>query len=169
VRFIIIFLIIISSGFAILQLFFPSMLVAYENKIELFEKIVLAIFSVEFFTRFFASRSLQEFFKKPSNWIDFLAIAPFYFGINDAAILRIFRALRLLKMFNSISILQGSSIFDFKHSILRIVSPIIIIFSCIKVFAWIMEARGLWIPESDLKTLFTIVGFSLGVILSQKI
>ncbi len=169
VRFLIIFLILVSSWLALIQLFFSEILSWYEVRIELFEKIVLAIFSVEFFTRFFASRSLRGFFSKPSNWIDFLAIAPFYFGINDAAILRIFRALRLLKIFNSINILKWSRVFDFKHSILRIVSPIIAIFSCIKVFVWILESRDLWIPESDLKTLFTIIGFSLGVILSQKI
>jgi len=169
VRFLIILLILVSSWVALLQIFTANLLAWYETQIELFEKIVLAIFSVEFFTRFFASRSLTNFFQKPSNWIDFLAIAPFYFGVTDAAILRIFRALRLLKIFNSINILKGSSIFDFKHSILRIVSPIIAIFSCIKVFVWVMETRWIWIPESDLKTLFTIIGFSLGVILSQKI
>ena len=168
-RFFIISLIILSSGIALTQLLFPNLLTGYTLVIEQFEYVVLAIFSVEFFTRFFAARSFFNFSKSPANWIDALAIFPFYFGISDGAILRMFRALRLLKVFNSVSILKGSSAFNVRNSILRIVSPVILIFVCIKSFVWIMESQWLWIQEWDLKTLFTIIGFSLGVILSQKI
>ena len=140
-RFFIIGLIVFSSGIALTQIIFPELLTDFGVAIEQFEYIVLAIFSVEFFTRFFAAKSFLNFSKSPANWIDALAIFPFYFGINDGTILRIFRALRLLKIFNSVNILKGSSAFDIRNSILRIVSPIIMIFVCIKSFIWIMESQ----------------------------
>jgi len=169
VRFLIITLIILSVSLALLQILFPDSLEPYIYYITQFEYLVLGIFTIEFFARFFAQKSLLEFIKKPENWIDFLAIAPFYFGINNATILRVFRVLRLFKLINSISILRSASFFDFKHSILRIVSPLIVIFIFIKWFIWILESRWLWIANTDFGTLFTIIGFSLGVVLSQKI
>lgn len=169
VRFLIIILIILSVSIALLQIFFPEYLKPYILYITQFEYLVLAIFTIEFFARFFAQKSLLEFIKKPENWIDFLAVAPFYFGINNATILRVFRVLRLFKLINSISILQSVSFFDFKNSILRIVSPLIAVFIFIKWFIWILESKWLWILNTDFGTLFTIIGFSLGVVLSQKI
>jgi len=169
VRFFIIVLIVLSAGLAAGQLVAPSYFSPYSQQIEWFEYIALAIFTVELFVRLFASTSLTGFFTRPANWIDFMAVAPFYFGIDDAVILRVFRILRLFKLFNSFTILKTSSIFDFKHSILRVVTPLIVVFTFLKGFIWMLEENELWFVETDFGTLFTIIGFSLGVVLSQKI
>ena len=169
VRFLIIVLIIVSAGAAIVQLFWPGLLSAHTEEIRQFEIFALGIFTIEFLVRWYATGSWQDFIKRPSNWIDFLAIAPFYFGINDAVILRILRALRLLKLIKSFQVLNTADLFDFKHSILRVVSPLIIILIGIKSFFWMLESRGLWVIETNFDTLFTIIGFALGVVLSQKV
>ena len=168
-RFGIIALIVISASLAIAQMAFPEILEPYKVQIDLFEYAALAIFTVEFFTRLFASVSVISFFTRPANWIDLMAIAPFYFGLDNALLLRVFRVLRLFKIFNSLSLLRASSVFDFKNSILRIVTPLISVFIFLKAFVWILESRGWWFPETSFGTLFTIMGFSLGVVLSQKI
>lgn len=169
VRIFIIILIIVSVVIALIQILFPWTLTWYDTYIHSFEKFILVIFTLEFVARLLSAISLKDFVKHPSNWIDLLAIAPFYFWIDDAVILRLFRILRIFKVVNSINILKSSSAFDWNHSILRIVSPVISIFIFIKLFIWILEYHTAWIPEVDLKTLFTIIGFSLWVILSQKI
>lgn len=169
VRFCIIVLILLSAGLALGGILWPEYLAPYQQEIAWFEYIALAIFTIELVVRLFASASLTGFFKRPSNWIDFLAVVPFYLGIDSAVLLRIFRVLRLLKLVNSFSILQSVNILDFKHSILRVVTPLIVIFVFVKGFIWTLEARGWWFVETDFGTLFTIIGFSLGVVLSQKI
>jgi len=148
---------------------FPESFEPYAKEIEFFELIVLVIFTIELFARMFASKSITDFLRKPSNWIDILAVAPFYFGIQDAFILRLFRLLRIFKLLNSFTVLKTSNFFDFRHSILRVVTPLIVIFMFLKGFIWLLELNGFWFIETDFKTLFTIIGFSLGVVLSQKI
>lgn len=168
-RVFIIILIILSASLALGEMIAPVWFAPYATQIQIFEYVALAIFTVEFFARLFASVSVSDFFSRPANWIDFLAVAPFYFGLDSALILRVFRVLRLFKLFNSISLLQESSVFNFKQSILRIVTPLIAIFVFLKAFVWVMEEKGLWFGETNFATLFTIMGFSLGVVLSQKI
>ena len=168
-RFLIVVLIIVSASLALAQLLWPEIVNPYEQQIEWFEYIALAVFTIELFARLFASTSLTGFFQRPTNWIDFLAVAPFYVGIESAVILRVFRILRLFKLVNSFTILNSTSVFDFKNSILRVVTPLIIIFAFLKTFIWMLEDRAWWFVETDFGTLFTIIGFSLGVVLSQKI
>lgn len=98
-----------------------------------------------------------------------MAVVPFYFGIENTVVLRILRVLRILKLIDFERTNRALSIFDFKNSILRVVSPLIITFVFIKGLIWFLEAQGWWIIETDFDTLFTIIGFALGVVLSQKI
>ncbi len=169
VRFVIIVLILVSASTALLQLFWPAPLSGFEEHVYLFEQFVLVVFTVELLSRLYATPSRLGFFKRPVNWIDIMAVVPFYFGLNDATILRVFRVLRVLKLVNSVRILQQTPVLDFKNSIIRVVSPLIIVFVFIKIFIWVLESRGLWVGESDFNTLFAIIGFALGVVLSQKI
>ena len=169
VRFVIIFLILVSTAAILLQLFWPQVLSDMTRQVYLFEQAVLGVFTLELLLRFYATPSRTGFFKRAVNWVDILAVVPFYFGLNDAAILRVFRVLRIFKLINSVAILQRVKFFDFKNSIIRVVSPLIILFLFIKIFIWMLETQGLWFAETDFDTLFAIIGFALGVVLSQKI
>ena len=168
-RFFIIILILLSAGIAIIHLTKPNLLSDYDTLIYQFELFALGIFTLEFLLRFWVKHSFKDFCSKPSNWIDFLAIAPFYMGIDNATLLRIFRVLRLLKLIKSVHTLQVSNVFNFKHSILKVVSPLIITLVGLKAFFLILESQKIWVIESNFDTLFTVIGFALGVVLSQKV
>lgn len=58
--------------------------------------------------------------------------------------------------------------FDFDQLLWRI-SKILSVFVILKLFIWKLEAEQIWFSFSDLDIIFTISGFALGIILSQKI
>ena len=49
------------------------------------------------------------------------------------------------------------------------IAPLLISFLIAKIIVWILEENGLWFKLENLELLFTIIGFALGIILSQKI
>lgn len=165
----IVILILLSAGLAIVSLAgvsTPENLIIY---IDLFESIVLAIFTIELLLRIVSAPSKITFIKDPFNWIDALAVVPFYFGIENAIILRIFRLLRLLRIVKSLRLLGISDVIVVRGTIMQIVGPLVLGLVALKLFVWLLEAKGLWFSSTDLDTIFTIIGFALGIVLSQKI
>lgn len=68
------------------------------------ELVCVLIFTVEFMVRLCCCPNLKEFFMDPFTWIDFIATFPFYIqqglgGDVDFAVARVFRVVRLLKLF----------------------------------------------------------------------
>lgn len=168
-RFFISILILISVFLALCQIFYSDILLPFTQIVEIVEKIILGIFTLEFFLRVFSSPSKKAFINDKYNIIDFFAIFPFYIGIQSTVILRIFRALRILRFVKLIK--QGGilEVFQFKNTIVEIISPVVIMLVVFKLIFWHLEVKGIWNIEQDLSSLFTIIGFALGVVLSQKI
>jgi predicted membrane chloride channel (bestrophin family) len=57
----------------------------------------------------------------------------------------------------------------YKGTILEAITPIILFFGFSKAIIMVLEAHGLWIHDTNLEQLFAIIGFALGIILSEKI
>jgi voltage-gated sodium channel len=96
-RFGVITLILSSSLLAILQLLGISFLQSYSDIVIVFEKIVLFIFTLELVLRVLIADSFKAYISRSINWIDIISVVPFYFGISNTTILRLFRVLRIMK------------------------------------------------------------------------
>lgn len=67
------------------------------------DRIILLIFVIEYFLRFWIAQSKVNFFFSPVSLIDLIAIVPFFLGLTDIRfilIFRWFRILRLIRFFN---------------------------------------------------------------------
>lgn len=72
--------------------------------LEILESICVAWFTLELLVRFIFCPEKLAFFKKVMNWIDFLAIVPFYISLgypskSDVEILNIIRLIRIFRIF----------------------------------------------------------------------
>jgi len=94
----IVVLIFVSSGLAILQLIKPDFFGGFTQVIEQAEYWILGIFTVEFLLRLYSTRSQKHFWNSATTWIDLLSIVPFYFGINNSVMLRVFRMFRIFRL-----------------------------------------------------------------------
>ena len=59
--------------------------------------IILILFTIEFGIRYYVSPNRVNFWKSKYIWIDFVTIAPFWFGYTDLQFLRILRFFRLYR------------------------------------------------------------------------
>lgn len=75
-----------------------SKLTSYETKIfNSIDSLILIIFAVDYFTRFYLAKNKKEFIKR--NIIDLIAIIPFNTIFQAARVLRVMRLARLTKIF----------------------------------------------------------------------
>jgi voltage-gated potassium channel len=63
------------------------------------ERVVVAIFTVEYVLRVWLSEKKLKFMLSPFGLVDLAAILPFYLGAGDLRILRLLRTLRLFRLF----------------------------------------------------------------------
>ena len=82
-------------------------------------------------------------------------------------ILRFARILRVFKLFRYGDFLK--KVFRYRNTILETITPVIAVFITLKGIIWGLESNGLWLSNTNLGELFAIIGFALGIILSQKI
>ena len=92
---------------------------AYARELYLFELVSVAIFSVEYLARLWASVEAREFegpisgrlrfASRPLMLVDLVAIAPFYIAAVFAIDLRFMRALRLVRIFRLLKIARYSA------------------------------------------------------------
>lgn len=59
--------------------------------------------------------------------------------------------------------------FRLKGTIIHKITPLVLTLALLKGAIWFLEAGGWWFEIENLGILFTIIGFALGIILSQKI
>ena len=162
-----IFFLIFASVFLVFfELTFPEIAQKFAPQVHFFELFILGVFTIEYLLRFFSARNKTKFFFRPLNLIDLLAIVPFYFGIENAILLRILRVLRLLKILKYAHFLN---FFQFRGTIFQKILPLMAFFGTLKCGIWLLESRNIWIEVPNLSELFAIIGFALGIVLAQKI
>ncbi len=175
---IIFILIIVSVGLVILELLYPHIFQEKKELFELINYVILGVFTVEYLLRISTASQKLIWAQKPLNFIDFLAVFPNYLEfvleaffqttpLRAIRLLRFFRMLRLLKLFRYAKILKR--VLRFQKTILQAITPIITLFVVIKIVIWGLETYDLWFQDKNLGELFAIIGFALGIILSQKI
>lgn len=174
-------LIIISSAAIAVEFFYPQISETHQGVFQLIEYVVLPIFTIEFLLRFWAAPDRFVFLRKPFNIIDLLAIVPSYIelvlAVTPAA--SALRALRLLRLMRLSRLLRAFKLFRYKaftrsviqyeDTILQSITPVIVGFVVMKLLILLLAYKGWWFAHADLSELFAIIGFALGIILSQKI
>lgn len=74
----------------------------YETHLDFFisiEKIIVGVFSIEYFIRLWVSKNKRRFVSNIYNIIDLIAIVPSYFAALNFTILRTVRFIRIVRMF----------------------------------------------------------------------
>jgi predicted membrane chloride channel (bestrophin family) len=137
---------------------------------------ILGVFTVEYVLRIWAAPRRVQFFFRFFNLIDFFAIAPMYLGILNISGIRSLRLLRLIRfsrIFRIFRIFRFQKmfglLFKLKDTVLEKILPIITIFTVLKIIIYFLEINGYWFEPYNLETMFAVIGFALGIILSQKI
>lgn len=181
VQVIIFILIFVSVGIVITEFFYHETYLKYEIFLRYLNYIILGTFTFEYLVRLITASRKWEFAKKPFNVIDFLAVAPNYIELLlplfiETTELRVLRVVRLLRFTRILRVLKlfkygvlFKKVFQFQETILEAIFSIIVIFTSLKAVIWILESYNLWIHDANLGELFAIIGFALGIILSQKI
>ena len=178
VQFLIFFLIFASIAFLAIEHFYIEIFEKHKLVFIIGEHIIVAIFTIEYVLRLATAPQKIKFIRHPLNIVDFLAIAPAYIelflpifvntsGLRIIRLLRLSRILRLLKFFKYGRFFK--KIFRWQGTIMQAISHIIILFLFLKGIIWTLEYFNFWIRDASLGELFAIIGFALGIILSQKI
>jgi hypothetical protein len=173
--------IFLSVALVALETFLPDLYYANLATFEIINAIILAAFTVEFIFRLFSAKHALKFATRPINIVDFLAVFPNYIELllplalntTSARVIRLLRPLRLLRVLRAFKIFRYkdalSATFHYQGSILQAITPVIFLFAAIKGGVWALEDGGRWLSDPNLGVLFTIIGFALGIVLSQKI
>lgn len=156
----------------------PRLFEQYRDFFHIANYFILAVFTVEYILKVATAPNLGRFVIKPFSVIDFLAIAPNYLELIlplflETTQLRVLRLLRFARLLRLLKFLRYGSILKkvlrFQGTILQNITPIIALFAVLKGVIWVLESYDLWFANTQLGDLFTIIGFALGIILSQKI
>jgi len=173
--------IVISSASIAIEFFFHNIAHEYALVFHIIEYTVLPIFTLEYTLRLWAAPKRLAFIRKPFNSIDLLAIVPSYIeiilSVTPAAsalrTLRLIRLLRFSRLLRAFKLFRYKSfandVFSYQDTILQSITPVILAFVGAKSVILALEHYGLWIHNTNLSELFAIIGFALGIILSQKI
>src|SRR3989344_4664539 len=181
VQLIIFILIVVSVVNVAIEFFYVDLYHSYEDLFHITNWAILIAFTIEYGLRLFTAPKKFAFAKKPLNVIDFLAIAPnyvelllpFFVETTELRALRVIRFLRFMRVLRALRLFRYSSflkrIFQYQNTILEAITPVLIVFVAMKGVIWLLETYGLWFEIPGLGELFAIIGFALGIILSQKI
>lgn len=178
VQVLIFILIILSVYIFVIEFFYEDIFLKHEQLYFDLNLIILAAFTIEYLLRFFTAPKKGKFFVRPMNIVDFLAVFPNYLEFIlhlavDTRELRVLRLLRLTRLLRAFKLFRYAAtfkkVFHYQDTILQSITPIIATFGALKGIVWVLEYYGFWFQDPNLGELFAIIGFALGIILSQKI
>jgi len=93
-----ILLLIVLAVFASMVNTLPEYKAKYGVQIGQFQLYVLYAFAVEYFLRIFAARKAIDYIKSFNGIIDMVTILPLFFGANSHVIIRLLRAVRIIRI-----------------------------------------------------------------------
>ena len=134
--------------------------------------VILVVFGVEYITRLAVTPKPWRYAVSKEGVIDVLALlpsavslfVPALWNISWLRALRLFRFLRVLKLAK-----QGVRSRALWSGILARIGPYIGVALAFKAVALAFEREAWWPAIGDLKTMLTVVGFAIGVLLATKL
>lgn len=145
----------------------------YSQYLEIFkwsERIILGVFTIEYLIRLWSAPKKLKFIFNFYNLIDLLAIVPGYIQIRSTTGLRTLRILRIFRVFRIFRYNKVlTAAFALRGTILEKILPVMAFFTVFKAGVFLLERNGFWLQDYNLETTFAVVGFALGIVLSQKI
>ncbi|OGN29856.1 MAG: hypothetical protein A3A33_01035 [Candidatus Yanofskybacteria bacterium RIFCSPLOWO2_01_FULL_49_25] len=181
VQFVIVLLILFSVAFVVIEQWYGAYFLAHKSFFQITEHSILAAFTVEYILRLSTAPIKWKFAVKPLNLIDFVAVFPNYLefllpifiNTTELRVLRLIRLLRFSRILRAFKLFRYGEFFKrvlrYRGTILEAITPILLLVISIKGGVWILEHHDRWIQDPSLGDLFAIIGFALGIILSQKI
>lgn len=121
---IIIQILIVASIVAFTLETLPDLSTKWQHAFDVFELVVVVIFTAEYLLRLIASKSRLRYIFSFYGLIDLAAIAPFYLAtgldLRSLRVLRIFRLLRIAKLFRYSRAAQrlATAFFDVRHELI---------------------------------------------------
>ncbi|MBI4201965.1 MAG: ion transporter [Chloroflexi bacterium] len=173
-------LILGSVAFLTIEFSFPEVFHRYSEFFRWAEYGILGTFTLEYLLRFTTAPRKWNFVRQPYNIIDLVAIVPgllalalpLFLNTSEVRILRLLRLVRFSRIMRSLRLLRFEffgKVFQLNNTILQAIAPIILFFLVLKGVIWMVEYFGFWFSEASLGELFAVIGFALGIVLSQKV
>jgi len=91
-------LLIVVAVFASMVNTLPEYEAKYGKYIDQFQLYVLYAFAFEYFLRIFSARKAIDYIKSFNGVIDLITILPLFFGANSHVIIRLLRAIRIIRI-----------------------------------------------------------------------
>lgn len=174
-------LILLSLASLTVEYRYPTFFAAHRTGFDIAEAIILGAFTLEYVLRIATAPRKMQWALRPMNMVDFVAVFPSYLEIvlhtfantSSVRVLRLIRILRFSRVLRAFKLFKFGNLFNkilkYEGTILQTITPIIVMFTFAKCAIWTLEAHDFWIQNPSLGELFAIIGFALGIILSQKI
>ena len=118
------------------------------------ESVCVTIFTIEFLARLAACPSLIDFVLGAMNWMDLIAILPFYIGLmtsagDDDNTLSLFRVLRVARIIRIAKITRYSSAMQLVNDVLQVSSSAFIVLIYLLVIMIILLSTLVYIAEAE--------------------
>ncbi|MDD9953176.1 MAG: ion transporter [Candidatus Woesearchaeota archaeon] len=170
-------LIFVSIFILAFEVYYPDVASTHKLLLQLIELAIVFVFSLEYLVRILVTPRPFTYIFSFGGIIDLLAILPNYLmaflpGHPLLARSEILRSLRIIRFFRVLKLWGRKKTYEervFKNTILGRVFPYLVIMFIAKVFIFLLETNGYWFTIDDLETVFGVVGFAIGLILSQKL
>lgn len=169
-----------SVGVMAIEFWWHDIYLNYEQLFKYGEYLTLGAFTLEYVLKVATAPQRLHYIARPFSVVDLLAILPglmallLPFALNTTQLralrlLRVLRGARVLRVARLLRVKFFSKLLRFHNTVLQAIMPILAIFLVLKGVFWLLEALNIWSIESNLGELFSIIGFALGIILSQKV
>jgi voltage-gated potassium channel len=127
----------------------PGLSSEFYEFLEIFEILLVAVFTLEYFLRIYFSKNKFKFILSFFGIIDLLAILPFYLALGFD--LRAIRAVRFIRVFRLLKLTRYNKAVNFFYIALRDSKEELLIFSFLASALLYLTSVGIYFFEKDLQ------------------
>jgi len=152
---------------------YPAFYAKHAKVFEHYHLVITAIFTVELCLRIWCRPLPRDYLLSWQGAFDLLAIIPAWIamalGIPATNVLWL-RGLRLLRLLRAASLLYEARRLRNPHmEVLSRLAPIFAIVIAVKTTMLYLETAGLWPSFHGFEPIITVIGFSIGILLSSRL